>query len=164
MENSKSFLGYQCNRGSVRAYDGVEGSTMSETDSAIAVNVTVKVTEKRIQDLLGCAFEGGIGYWACIVAYKADGKETRDRTGLPQYPYLTQPLAPGGAVILVDRENRNDKKAERWTLDREAVQKGLQVMATDWPEHWANFIKENEDATTGDVFVQCALFGKLVYS
>lgn len=36
-------------------------------------------------------------------------------------------------------------------------------MAEKWPRHFGNFISENEDAETGDVFIQLALLGDIVY-
>ena len=49
------------------------------------------------------------------------------------------------------------------TLDGDAVQRGLQTMAEKYPRHWGDFIRENEDAITGDVFIQCCLLGEVVY-
>jgi hypothetical protein len=36
-------------------------------------------------------------------------------------------------------------------------------MSEKFPEHWADFINENDDAITGDIFVQCCVFGDTVY-
>jgi hypothetical protein len=41
--------------------------------------------------------------------------------------------------------------------------KGLQVMAEKYPVHFNNFDSDNFDAETGDVFLQCSLFGEIVY-
>ena len=40
---------------------------------------------------------------------------------------------------------------------------GLRAMATKFPFNFANFIGENDDAETADVFIQCCLFGGLRY-
>jgi hypothetical protein len=48
-------------------------------------------------------------------------------------------------------------------LDNEAVQLGLQIMAKDYPNHFADLVNETGDATTDDVFLQCCLFGELIY-
>jgi pimeloyl-ACP methyl ester carboxylesterase len=39
----------------------------------------------------------------------------------------------------------------------------LHLMPQVAPEHWADFLTENEDAETGDVFVQLCLLGEVVY-
>lgn len=44
------------------------------------------------------------------------------------------------------------------------IKKGLTVMAKKYPEHFADFIKEEYDQTTGDVFLQCCLFNEIIYS
>lgn len=40
---------------------------------------------------------------------------------------------------------------------------GLSLMSRDYPNHFADFMAENEDAETADVFVQCCIFGNIVY-
>jgi hypothetical protein len=47
-------------------------------------------------------------------------------------------------------------------LDMGTIRHGLQVMANQYPRHWNNFINDNEDADTGDVFLQCCLWGEVV--
>lgn len=69
--------------------------------------------------------------------------------------------APPADQSLVDWLKAND--VEVWRLDMDAIKRGCDVMSTKFPRHWANFIAENEDADTGDAFVQCCLFGDLVY-
>lgn len=48
-------------------------------------------------------------------------------------------------------------------LDIKKIKKGLTVMAKKEPRHFADFISEDYDQTTGDVFLQCCLFGKVIY-
>lgn len=48
-------------------------------------------------------------------------------------------------------------------LDLDAVRRGLQVMATECPRHFANLVNEDDDAETADVFVQCCVFGEVIY-
>jgi hypothetical protein len=45
-----------------------------------------------------------------------------------------------------------------------AIKSGLKVMAEKYPHHWQDFVSENDDAITGDVFLQCCLFGEIVYA
>jgi hypothetical protein len=49
-------------------------------------------------------------------------------------------------------------------LDMAAIKNGLKVMAEKYPHHWQDFVSENDDAITGDVFLQCCLFGEIVYA
>lgn len=45
-----------------------------------------------------------------------------------------------------------------------AIEAGLLIMALDYAEHFTALIAGNSDADTGDVLIQCAAFGKLVYA
>ncbi len=48
-------------------------------------------------------------------------------------------------------------------LDLGTIRLGLQTMADKYPNHWHDFINDNEDATTGDVFLQCCLYGEVIF-
>ena len=48
-------------------------------------------------------------------------------------------------------------------LNFTTMKQGIQIMADKYPEHFANVINENDDAETGDVFLQCCLFGEVVF-
>lgn len=50
-----------------------------------------------------------------------------------------------------------------YRLDRAALLRGSDLMAEKFPHHFANVITENADAETGDVYLQCCLFGGIVY-
>jgi len=127
------------------------------------VNFTGKaeVNEKDIADLLCTGFEGGVGYWCKIVGYEKPEKIFEWNTFASDgyvYKYVQYPMSEGGAVLLKDTEGD-----ERWKLDLDGIRKGLSVMASKYPRHWENFVNDQYDADTGDVFIQCALFGEVVY-
>ena len=115
----------------------------------------IKVADQRIQDLLCCALEGGSNYWiaGCRKGYPA-GKTREDY----KFPHLELPLTEGGSLIIDPGEGEEPK-----TLDRAACLRGLQVMADKYPKDFADFLAENDDADTGDVFLQCALFGEVIF-
>jgi hypothetical protein len=52
-----------------------------------------------------------------------------------------------------------------WCLDLTAakIQKGLQVMAADYPHRFVDIMKSDTDQDTADILVQCAVFGKAVF-
>jgi len=127
---------------------------MSET-----ITVKTMFTESQLQNLLCCAMEGGIGYWASIAEYiYPDGRGPSDYT----YRHLELPLSVnGGAVVLVDACDEGGFDAVR--LDRQALKRGMQIMAEKYPWHYANFANENADAETGDAWVQCSVFGEIVF-
>lgn len=129
------------------------------------IEIKLQIPAKRFASLLTCALEGGSGYWANIEEKirPDDPKPVLDagwenaRVWLADYP-----LQPGGAILISDRTaSPNDVRTER--LDYSAVIRGAYVMAERYPRQWADFLSENEDAETGDVFLQCCLFGDAIY-
>ena len=49
----------------------------------------------------------------------------------------------------------------RITMDN--VQKGLEMMQEQYPRHYADLVEGNDDAITGDVWLQLAVFGDIIY-
>lgn len=121
----------------------------------------VEVTRHRVSDLLCNALEGGSNYWYTIdktktvippvLNFRSDEKE--------MYWHLDYALNEGGAIFFTGKGSGKDVRK----LDLESIEKGLKVMQEKFPLHWANFMEENDDAETGDVFLQCCLFGELVF-
>jgi len=56
------------------------------------------------------------------------------------------------------------EEVKNYTLNILKIKKGLTVMAKKESKHFADFISGNYDQTTGDVFLQCCLFGEVIYS
>lgn len=144
-------------------------------------DVTQRVTRSQVANLLCSAFEGGSNYWYEITKFieppkrvwssdvasccDGDGHITYTAFGTCAINYtwyspIDTPLNPGGALIIVSLEIDG---AKSWRLDEAAIVKGLGIMAKDHPRHFGYVTSENADATTGDVFLQCCLFGKVIY-
>jgi hypothetical protein len=68
------------------------------------------------------------------------------------------PLNDGGSLALAREGLRSDGRR----LDLKSIGDGLNVMATRYPRHFADFLGEAADALTADVFLQCCLFGELI--
>jgi hypothetical protein len=125
------------------------------------VQFTHEIPLNRIAELLCCATEGGISYW-CYIDFGKSRKPPeidKDIGFDAEYRHVCWPLSHGGSLCLVDNEDNTEHY-----LDLAAVERGLKVMAEKYPHHLANFLKDNEDAETGDVFVQCSVLGEIVYS
>jgi len=120
------------------------------------VTIPVEITNEQMENLLVTAFEGGSGYWMYIKSIKyPPGKERKDYGDFPVYEV---PFVKNGAVIIGDNETE-----ETWTLTLLKMKKGLRIMAKKYPHHFKDVLMEDGDADTGDVFLQCSLFGELVY-
>lgn len=116
--------------------------------------ITTAVPDERIKDLLCSAFEGGINYWV-------DHVEITDRPAQAEY-YHESPVYGGLLTIHVEK-SEVVKGKEIVKLDRKSLEKGLQIMQEKYPHHWADFIAENDDAITADVYVQCCVFDDVIY-
>jgi len=56
-----------------------------------------------------------------------------------------------------------DTPAGKYYLTITKLFEGLENMHEESPRHYKDFIEENWDAITADVFLQYALFGKVIF-
>jgi hypothetical protein len=118
------------------------------------VNHEVEITDIRMKDLLCCAMEGGSDYWCRIVGYVNPNKVE------VEYKHLDLPFIEGCGVLVQDRE---DASSEKVLINRDRLEKSIKLMAEKYPQHFNDFINENEDADTGDVFLQLATYEDIVF-
>jgi len=123
------------------------------------MKVTINIKEERLQDLLTNALEGGSNYWYIIKSFNFPEGQTKESLGL-EFTHIQLPFVDGGSITIGDiGHNEEDKLLNRWTIEQ-----GINIMASKYPDHFADFLSENDDAITGDVFLQCALFGEVLFS
>ena len=77
-------------------------------------------------------------------------------------------LVNGGTLVVydeyeMDNELNENELPTKYTLDLKAVRKGLRLMKKEYPNHWADLVEENDDLITGDVWLQLAVFGEVIY-
>lgn len=126
----------------------------------ISINVKHEISLDRIANLLCSAFEGGSNYWYQIDKFIKPTNMTFQTDEDQIFRHLDYPLNEGGALIISDIEGDEDKPKR---LDMEAIKKGLQIMAEKYPRNMGDFLNDNDDAETGDVFLQCCIFGDAIY-
>jgi hypothetical protein len=134
----------------------------NQSRQSFKVTTEVEIPSERVADMLCCAFEGGSNYWAEIKEKrKPEEFAFRYMPDLSDKPtsYTDYPLNRGGFLMVGDSEG--DMPAA--LLDLGTIRLGLQTMADKYPNHWHDFINDNEDAFTGDVFLQCCLYGEVVF-
>lgn len=134
-------------------------------EAELALRVAPPVDLYALGGLLCNALEGGSNYWARIEEYKRPSKPYQWDLGR-DFPHIDYPTSPDGAVVFSangDARNEEINGRTRWTLDRAAMLQGLRVMAEKYPKHYARWVAQTDDANTGDVFLQCCLFGEVVY-
>jgi hypothetical protein len=138
--------------------------TTEETEHAFTV--TTKVDYNDILNLIINAFDTAIGYW-CRDAdpHYPEGFDVKKIPWLKrkvEWKYTRKlyfcPLVPGGRLEMHDTVE--DKTVY---MDLESVQRGIDVMSKKYPQHWSDFLSQNDDAITADVFIQCCVFGEAIY-
>jgi hypothetical protein len=138
----------------------------------ITITIEKTITIERIKDLLCAAFEGGISYWAIVT----DGvnQADKDKVGAEHYHEIP---ALGGEFPIYDNEDYDGQSPisesklgvinlERIKIAFDLMAKGKNEDGSDaeyLKEHLNDFLNENEDANTGDVFVQMAVMGKVEF-
>ena len=147
---------------------GVHGllpDTGEQVISTSTVTLSISLTVEHISDVLCSALEGGSNYWYNIEEYitpptwEFSSEPKRDNGFHWAQDY---PLNPGGALMMSDKDDYGQGTVNR--LDLVTIHKGLTVLAEKYPHHVADILMENADAGTGDAFLQCCLFGEIVYS
>ena len=130
-------------------------------------DVKTRVSNRDISYLLTCALEcGNVNDWCVVVGHvrpkdptvwmeRDDDGKLRDPKEKP-HRYYDWPLCEGGALVIaeVNEWMDNPKTAKRYRVDRESIQCALNRMQAEYPRHFANFMKDNADGITGDVFLQ----------
>lgn len=135
------------------------------------LTIPVDVSIQNIQDTLCSAFEGGSNYWYRIEEFGKPDKIENYSTRWSEdekptvFKHLDYPTNPGGYLIVSDKPiARGEGLKPTYTrVDLESIQKGISVMAKKYPHHFKNFVSDDGDAETGDVLLQCIVFGKIVY-
>lgn len=126
----------------------------------MATTIRQTVSDERLAEILCSTYEGGSNYWA----RQDDGKPSPYRISetLKTDGGISGALEfiPGFDVEITDIEDDDEKK---YRLTLPILRKGLQIMAEKYPRNFSDILTENDDAITGDVLLQCALFGELVY-
>jgi hypothetical protein len=121
----------------------------------IEVPTTYTITKERIQDLLIGALEGGSDYWCEARFVKAPGCIAS---------YMEYPWIDGCQIIMNDFEGTDMLGGGQYKeLTKDVLELGLRRMAGKYPVHFKNFVEENDDAETADVFLQCCCFGEVIF-
>jgi len=134
---------------------------------SVKVMVEMEVTDEMIYSLLCCALEGGSNYWYRIAKYKVPAYPIAREMGGEIFKHLDYPTSPDGGIYLYDSVDDDEPgiftKDRTFLLDKAALERGIELMAKTYPERIKEVLEENEDADTGDVFLQLCMFGEVIY-
>lgn len=137
----------------------------------VGVVAQVEVPLERVVNCIIGAIENGYSPWMhafvhtdtpATVAALAESKDPAD----PMIWYARETFwrAGGQAQITFDRED-DDEGDGGGTMSIGYVDfvRGLSLMASKAPRHFADLVAENDDAVTHDVFMQMVVLGDIVY-
>lgn len=131
--------------------------------SGLTVTTQTEVPFQRIADMMIGAIEGGSTYWCRSFRRH----EVPGGIELEERPWYADPKIyhlPGFSFrVIIDEIDEATGKPEQRFITAADFAKGLQIMAAKYPEHFTDLVKENDDATTADVFFQCVVLGEIVY-
>jgi hypothetical protein len=75
-----------------------------------------------------------------------------------------------GATLEIDKDveygvmpSYDGEEPTKHYLTLKGVRKGLRLMKKEYPHHYADLVEENDDAITGDIWLQLAVFGEVIY-
>lgn len=120
---------------------------------------------KRVRDLLVGAFEGGSNYWLQVTQKdipQGTSISTEDGEGEYYPTYIMIPTTAGCTMWIGDRNEEFPKDGHK-PLNLDTLKEGMEVMKVKHPQHYAHFVEEEDDCETADVFLQCCLFGEIVF-
>lgn len=142
--------------------------TASIDNTTVTVNVPMKIKWADVADLLCSAFEGGSNFWYMIEEFREPSgpaahwpvRTDRERV----FRHLDYPVNPGGGLVVSDGKlSKVERQGKKTLINRESLTDALALYASQYPESFARFQSQDYDANDGDLFLQLAVFGKVIY-
>ena len=121
------------------------------------VNAKYSIRRKRVADLLQLGYDSSS--W-CRVVGTAQPRELLFRCEHERIvERLDYPLNIGGSLTVSTIE----KESAVFLLDLGTIANGLDTLASKYPRHFADFLNAKEDGITGSIFLQCCVFGEIIF-
>lgn len=130
-----------------------DAPTLPET----GFSATTLISSSKIADQFVTAIEGGSAYWCDRLQLISSGDVAPDNTHKGPW-YDNEQLYNDPALLL--RATVEDTDHD---ITRADIQKGLAILAEKYAWRLAEIVDEDGDAETADVFLQCVVFGEIVY-
>jgi hypothetical protein len=130
---------------------------LKHTIAAMRVPFVVDAPADKLCSALVSAFEGGSNYWIRRVEVVTEPSEP--------CAYHSHSVFLGAALRVVLRDPGDVPGGQDAVklLTLETLRDGMALLAQKWPHHVADLLTNRGDATTGDVILQAAILGDLVY-
>lgn len=132
------------------------------TGEGPSIMVLVNVGWQRLADMIVGAFEGGSNYWLRAADYVEPGPHDKTAFESPIYSDPQYWRSGGRMKLTYDNPAQGPDRASK-SIGLVEMISGLQKMSEKYPHHFHDLINENDDATTSDCYIQCVLFGEMIY-
>ena len=125
---------------------------------------------ENLVNLLSVATYGN--EWPVVKAFKSDSDKGLFEDCECREDKWAKGLMEGKGVMVYDCYDEDAEECDSLSdfpatakhhITLEDVKKGLELMRDQHPRHWADLVEENDDAITGDVWLQLTVFGELIY-
>lgn len=128
---------------------------------------------EHLTDLLSVATYGN--EWPVVKAFKSDNDKGLFNDCECREDKWAEGLLHGKGVMVydtydeeVDWDEMDDisqfPQSAKHHITLADVEKGLKLMQEQYPRHYADLVEEEDDAITGDVWLQLTVFGELIYA
>lgn len=148
----------------------IPNKIIMENDNNLVITISQKISFDDIANMLISAFDPAVAstnYWCSINGYTKPKMLNYQYDKEVCYRYCDYPLNTGGAIILRNNEPETDEHGEEYyptyRLTFLSIRHALELMADQYPRHFANLVGDNADGETADVLVQLAVLGDIVY-
>jgi len=120
-----------------------------------------KVTPRRVYDLVITGMEcGSYSSFELISGSWEKGWRNADKGIGDSFAHVTI----GDRYARAENEEGGaTDEVKRAALTDAALERGLEVLAKKAPHLLGDFLADNEDAITGDAFLQCVVLGDVIY-
>lgn len=126
---------------------------VTENDVVGQVQMPVSITRQDMEDIMACAFEGGVNYWCNTIDYNAGQRAKCGELGF---------YAPKGfEIVLHDTEDDSEFETH---LTEATLLAGIQKWATWMEERGQNVDFNDIDADAADLIFQFAVLGEITFA
>jgi len=82
-----------------------------------------------------------------------------------KFPWATYvaPFVPGGFITIEITGEISESERRSYCLTRQSMEKGIKILSVKYVRHFADILTGNDDADTADAWLQCCLFGEVIF-
>ena len=131
------------------------------TVNNITITTTVEISHSKVADLIITAVEGGSNYWCKAIKVGTQPTSTEvNMNGSEGKPHrIYDCIFNGGTLVFVP----DDYDEPCLQLNLNTAQNALEILNKKFNDVFTNITSDNYDASDADAFIQCAIFGDVIF-